>query len=84
MKIIPVGKWMLIEKQEKKGLVELLPGTDVSKDVSIGTVISVGDEVELYKKGDKFIYEKHVLTKFTHDKIEHFLTLEKYPLAKIE
>ena len=85
MKIIPVGKWMLIDKVEPpKSKIILADDVDVTENVNIGVVTAIGDEVEKYKKGDKFLYEKHVLTRFKYEGIWYYLTLEKYPLAKIE
>ncbi len=84
MKIIPVGKWMLIDRVEKKSTIILGEDVDVSDNVRIGVVTEIGDEVEKYKPGEMFLYEKHVLTRFKYEDVWYFLTLEKYPLAQIE
>ena len=86
MKIIPVGKWMLIDKVEtrKPSVILINEDVDVDDNVLIGVVTMIGDEVEKYKVDDKFIYEKHVITRFKYKDTWYFLTQEKYPLAKIE
>lgn len=84
MKILPLGKRILIRSSNSEARTSSGIYIPTKKEENMGEVVSIGSEVTLVKEGDKVIYSNFAGNKVTSQAEELVIVEEKEVIAKIE
>lgn len=71
----PIKNFVLIEKEKVKLAGGIIDPTD--RDVELGEVLAIGDEVEKVKKGDRIIFKSYNLFTVEISKDEEYNFLQE-------